>query len=152
MIIHKTGDIFTTETGVIGHGVNCKGVMGSGIAVTVRKMFPDVYKAYREQCQSVPLDERLRGGDLFPCQSDGGTWILNIASQEEEGANADYGFLETAVERAFQWCVDNDVNAFSLPRIGSGVGNLDEVEVERILSILADKYPNVDLELWTYTK
>lgn len=150
MLIHKTGDIFTTNTNVIGHGVNCHGIMGSGIAVTVRTTFPDVYEAYRHQCEHDNDEARLSGGDMFPYQSENGVWVLNLASQEKPGRNAQYDFLTESALKAFQWCEENFISAFSLPRIGSGVGGLNEEAVEEILQRAADENPSVDLELWTY--
>ena len=37
MIIDKIGDILHTEADVICHQVNCKGVMGAGLAKQIRK-------------------------------------------------------------------------------------------------------------------
>lgn len=34
------GDIFTTQAQVIGHGVNTQGLMGNGVARTIRIMYP----------------------------------------------------------------------------------------------------------------
>lgn len=145
MITYLDGDIFTSEAQIIGHGVNCKGVMGSGIAVKVRKDFPDVYHAYKEEC----VAGRLQGGGMFPYKSEKGTTILNIASQVKTGANAKYGLLEEGVEKAFQWCQKNEIQVFALPRIGSGIGKLEKEKVEDILLELCDKYPEIELELWT---
>ena len=36
---------------VIIHGVNCQGVMGSGIAKQIRYEFPEAYLSYRHECQ-----------------------------------------------------------------------------------------------------
>lgn len=152
MLIHKTGDIFTTGTGVIGHGVNCRGVMGSGIAVTVREMYPEVFASYRDQCLNISDSEKLTGGGLFPYRAGDGTWILNLASQQEEGRSARYDFLRESVHRAFDWCRNNGFPVFALPRIGSGVGGLDEAAVQSILEIAAYDNPDVDLELWTYDR
>ena len=57
-VVLKQGDIFTSTSQVIGHGVSTQGVMGSGIARTVRITYPSVFRAYREACE----DGRLYGG------------------------------------------------------------------------------------------
>lgn len=149
MITYKLGDMFTSEMPALGHGVNCEGVMGSGIAVTVKKNFPDVYKAYRAKCTSG--SKRLQGGDMFPYQSEnGGIWILNLASQYKPGKNAKYDFLIESVKAAFAWCDANGIYGFALPRIGSGIGGLEEPIVEYMLQYVAAQYPDIELELWTY--
>lgn len=151
MITYKLGDMFTSEMQVLGHGVNCHGVMGSGIAVTVKNLFPDVYIAYRDKCTKGDKAERLQGGDMFPYQSENrGIWILNLASQYDPGRNAKYDFLLDSVKKAFAWCDANNVSGFALPRIASGIGGLEEPVVEYMLQYVAAQYPNVELELWTY--
>lgn len=148
MIIHKNGDVFTSEMPAIGHGVNCKGYMGSGFAAAVRKRCPDVYKAYKAVCNEAPFG--LQGGEMLPLYSDiENLWILNIASQVKEGRNAKYDLLEQGTEEAFVWCQENNVPGFAIVRIGSGIGGLNIDVVEDILDKIAAKYPDIDMELWT---
>ena len=146
MLTHRTGNIFTSDQPAIGHGVNCKGVMGSGIAVTVKKLFPEVYEVYRDYCREVGL----HGGDMLPVLSNGGRVILNLASQEKTGANAHYDFLEASVRNAFSYCQQNGISGFALPRIGAGIGGLDWDRVLEILAACSEEYPAIDLEVWTY--
>lgn len=44
------GDVFKCKEDLIIHQVNCKGVMGGGIALEIRKRFPQVYNRYKEEC------------------------------------------------------------------------------------------------------
>lgn len=146
MLIHKTGNIFTSELQAIGHGVNCKGVMGSGIAVTVRTLFPEVYEVYKQYCERVGL----HGGDMLALPTRDGRIILNLASQEKTGANAHYDFLEKSVLESFAYCQRNKISGFALPQIGSHIGGLEWVEVLPILETCSWKFPDIDLEVWTY--
>lgn len=43
-----TGNILDIETGIIVHGCNCQGVMGSGVAKAIRAKYPGVYHRYEE--------------------------------------------------------------------------------------------------------
>lgn len=148
MITFINGDIFTTELTTIGHGVNCEGAMGAGIAATIRKNFPDVYQIYRSFC----LVEGLHGGDMLAIPSLAGPVILNLASQEKQGRNAKYEWLEQSVERAFEYCQTNEVPGFALPRIGSGIGGLEEAKAEDIMKFIAQKHPEINLEIWTWVR
>lgn len=48
---HRVGDLFEQEDAeAIGHGVNCKGKMGSGIAVTFRDTFEEMHEKYVDLC------------------------------------------------------------------------------------------------------
>ena len=146
MLIHKTGNIFTSEQTAIGHGVNCKGVMGSGIAVTVKNLFPEVYEVYKQYCERVGL----HGGDLLALPTRDGRVILNLASQEKTGGNAKYDFLEDSVMEAFSYCQRNKIGGFALPQIGSHIGGLEWDKSLKILEICSEKFPDIDLEVWTY--
>ena len=44
------GDLFTTDARFIVHQVNCKGVMGSGVAKQVRNKYPHVFVEYKKAC------------------------------------------------------------------------------------------------------
>lgn len=147
MITHKTGDIFTTDLEAIGHGVNTEGAMGSGIAVTVKNLHPNVYRVYREVCKRGGLS----GGDLLVVQSEtDGKYIFNMASQEAQGRSATYDFLRESVNNALTYCIENDMPALALPQIGCGIGGLEWEKVTAILEEEQERFPNVDLELWTY--
>lgn len=147
MITHKTGNIFTTELQAIGHGVNTQGVMGSGIAVAVKKIHPNVYKEYRDVC----LGRGMSGGDLLVVQSTtDGKFIFNLASQEGTGANATYSFLRTSVRKGLAYCVETNLLELALPQIGCGIGALEWEVVLPILEEESERYPEVNLELWTY--
>lgn len=48
MIRIVDGDLFAArDVDIIAHQVNCQGVMGSGVALQVRKLFPDVFDGYK---------------------------------------------------------------------------------------------------------
>lgn len=147
-LIHREGDIFTTEAPAIGHGINNKGVMGAGIALQFKQRYPDMYETYRNACEQGVV----RGGFCYPWILDGGKgMILNICSQEEPGANASYDFLVQGVKQALSQAVWYNFPTIALPRIGSGIGGLDEGLVETILTHLAESSP-IDIELWTYKR
>lgn len=149
-LIHRKGDIFTTHARAIGHGVNTQGAMGAGIAIQFRTRFPDMEREYRELCKS----GKLRGGEVMPWSVKSAfgpdLMIFNIASQEKMGANASYDFLINGVKLATDICELSGHPVLALPRIGSGIGGLDEDVVEGILTALAAR-TKVDIELWTYT-
>ena len=42
------GDLLNETTGLIAHGVNCQGVMGKGIALAIKKKYPQVFIDYKQ--------------------------------------------------------------------------------------------------------
>ncbi len=52
MIETQIGNILDIQAGIIVHGVNCRGVMGSGVAKKLRDMYPKLYSSYRQYVDS----------------------------------------------------------------------------------------------------
>lgn len=48
----KQGDLTEATEDIIIHQVNCKGVMGSGVAKAIRDKFPNVYNEYLVYCKT----------------------------------------------------------------------------------------------------
>lgn len=153
-ITHKSGDIFTTSQPAVIHGVNIRGVMGSGIAKTVRMHYPDVYSSYREYC----LAGKLQAGGLFPFfghDPSGKTdsrWILNAASQDDPGPSATYEWLQESVRRAFDFATRFNLSGVAICRIGAGIGGLDWAPTLSIIEQLSREFPTLEVEIWTYDK
>jgi O-acetyl-ADP-ribose deacetylase (regulator of RNase III) len=47
-IEYVQGNLVDTDLRFIGHGVNCQGVMNSGVAKVIREKWPEVFYSYRE--------------------------------------------------------------------------------------------------------
>lgn len=143
MITYKTGDLFTSTKTALGHGVNCQGVMGSGIAVTVKKLFPENFKAYRNVCQK----GLLKPGMVYPYREKNKV-ILNIASQNKTGADASLDWIAIGMWKALGYCEDRGLDGLAIPRIGSKIGGLDWKDVHPLLKEIFDDWP-LELEIWT---
>lgn len=60
MITYKEGDIFDyiTKDCVVVHQVNCQGVMGVGIAKTIKTKFPRTFQKYKDSCDKLSYCEK----------------------------------------------------------------------------------------------
>ena len=52
MITYVKGNLFQSPAQVLVNTVNTVGVMGRGIALDFKRMFPDMYRQYRSLCKS----------------------------------------------------------------------------------------------------
>ena len=52
MVSIVCSDLLTSYCEVIAHQVNCKGVMGAGLAKQIRSRYPDVYTSYKKACNT----------------------------------------------------------------------------------------------------
>ena len=149
------GDILTPVgygTGVVVcHQVNCKGVMGAGLAKQIRQKFPRVYEDYLEKCATTPSD-RLLGSVQFcfaPCSA--GYVIANVFAQNGYGYGrcfTDYDALAKALTRVAQMFPDSTIR---LPyHMGCGLAGGDWDTVSKISQdTLVGKVRQV--EIWNNT-
>lgn len=140
----KTGDMFATTAGALGHGVNVDGAMGAGIALTFRRKFPGLYLDYRQACR----DGSLHPGGLFPFLAGDGRWIYNMASQDRPGPHARIEWIESAARLALNHAAQHGLPVIAIPQIGSRIGGLNWVEVERALERAEDGCA-AHFEVWT---
>jgi O-acetyl-ADP-ribose deacetylase (regulator of RNase III) len=140
-----TGDLFDMGLPAIGHGVNCRGLMGAGIAKIFRDRFPAMYHAYKARCEA----GLLTPGQIFAWQmyrSPGDTaprMIYNLASQNEPGADATIEYVRMSLHAALTDCEVRGVPVLGLPRIGCGIGGLNWSEVSETMRNVAQSYTNV---------
>ena len=148
-MIEKHGDVFTTEATYIGHGVNCMGVMGAGIAKTVREKFPQVYKEYKWLCNSL---DGLKPGCYF-VYPENGKHIVNFATQRNPGPDATYEWLFTSLLRFSQQAVariPKNGNLVAIPELGCGIGGLEWPVVKKVIETVEAIVPQIKYEVWHY--
>jgi len=151
MIAHKTGDIFTVEAGVIMHGCNTYGVMGAGVANTVREKYPKAYTDYKKICDLAgDYNERVElvGTVHFATVSEDLT-IANAFTQHHPGPDATLYAIRQCLVRVMQHGKMHNVPVHSV-MIGAGIGGLAWDDVyEEYMSVDAF-FPDVPLNIWKY--
>lgn len=131
-IKHVTGDLFSLNVQAIGHGVNCKGVMGSGIAVEFKRRHQIMFEHYRQICER----NLLQLGQVMVWRPSDAPVIFNVASQYEPGPNADMEGLLIGLDWVEFYSRRNGIETVGLPQIGCGIGGLDWDEVSSAIEIL----------------
>jgi O-acetyl-ADP-ribose deacetylase (regulator of RNase III) len=139
------GDLFTTKLRAIGHGVNIYGVMGAGIAVIIRRLFPAVFAPYRAKC----LAHELIPGAMLPVEVEPNMWILNLASQDKPGPNARLSWFESSLRSSFGFVQEHNLGGFAIPRIASDIGGLNWADVKEVIINVAQEFPDVTLEVYS---
>ena len=149
MITVINGDLFSTPSGIICHQVNCKGVMGRGVAKKFKEKYPFAYLQYHSLCKDFTADELL-GTVLMRAENDG-KWTCCMFAQDDwqgHGLKTDYA--------AFDECCDSikrEIRALHLDNIvinmpygiGAGLGGGDW---ETICSILNKQFKGYGVILW----
>lgn len=133
MIEHKKGDLLAVTEGVIIHGCNCKGVMGSGVAKAIRDKYPKAYDAYKNFQNERGL--RLASVSIY---TRGGLTIANLVTQENYGRDpkaqyVSYGAVHLGFEKLHKYFT-LDV-PFHFPMIGTGLGNGNWVTISSLIDL-----------------
>lgn len=135
-VVHVQGDLLTYPgLDAIAHGVNCQGVMGAGIAKAIRDRWPAIFEPYRARC----ADGRLRPGKGFVFCTDepGIARIYNLATQDQPGPDARLEAIEESLSGALRHARAQQVRAFGIPRLGSGIGGLAWADVAQVVERVA---------------
>lgn len=146
MITEIQGDILSpaTEPTLICHQTNCRGVMGAGLALQIRKMFPSCYELYREYCAD--MESSALGTVLLSSQEGTNITIANIFGQGNYGRNAcytDYAALRKAFRTFSILCTFNTIRIPYKMGCGLGGGNWGVV-----LKTIEQELGDCNVEIW----
>ena len=154
MITFEEGNIFEGMCDVICHQVNCRGVMGSGIAKEVRWRFPEVYKKFRETYSN---KMNVLGEVDIISVAEGHRFIVNMYAQDNylpRGIrHTDYWAFEECVRKMKDFFYERrkEISIGFPYNIGCGLGGGDWSVIKRIL----EKYFNNtewDIVIWKLVK
>lgn len=92
------GDLLDVTEGLIAHQVNCRGVMGAGVARVIARRYPEVEAHYREHCRNFEPLSLLGTALLSP--TDTGLIVANIFGQLDtgRGLQTDYRAVADALD------------------------------------------------------
>ncbi|WP_336784065.1 macro domain-containing protein [Paenibacillus illinoisensis] len=79
MITIVKGNLLDAKENIIGHQVNCQGVMGSGVAKAIRAKYPVVYERYVNHCNA--MSPQLLLGDMQIIKLGVDKYVANIYGQ-----------------------------------------------------------------------
>lgn len=145
MLEELIGDLFKTDCLVIGHGCNCQGLFGAGVAGQVRARYPAAYRAYLAAYRRGTL--RPGGYGLVPVGA--GRFVANLYTQYYPGPHAEIGAIERAVVKLSFDLRSLGIGALALPRLGCGIGGLSwEKEVKPVLAEIAAARGDLTLRIY----
>lgn len=132
-----TGDLFDLDLPAIGHGVNCQGLMGAGVAYVMRSKYPGMFLYYQRLCR----EGGLRPGQIMPWETPDGKVIYNLATQDYPGSDATLYAVRRSVQTMLKDATVRGLSAVGIPRIGAGIGGLVWDDVRAVLQASAEHAP-----------
>jgi len=138
---YESGDILDWEdkVDVIGHQVNCFGVMGGGLALQIANKWPEVETEYKRYINSF-TDHGLRKYLLGECQvvpiPNSRCSIANLFGQYDmgKGLRTNYHALSKSLDDLRQFIICYELNKLALPvNLGCGLAGGDWNIVQNLI-------------------
>ena len=150
-IIYKEGNLLDAQTDVIAHQVNCKGVMGSGVAKQIKEKWPNVFKQYDYHVRM--LDHNVLG-DCQLVQIKENKFVANLFGQRYYGREnlryTSYDGIYDALVKLQVYMNTRDCKSIAIPyKMSSDRGGADW---NVILAMIESVFKNTDItiEIWKY--
>ncbi len=129
MITYLSGDLFQSPAKVLVNTVNTVGVMGKGIALEFKRIYPEMFKAYRNHCERGDL----RIGHLFLYKTPH-KWILNFPTKKHWRSPSREEYIEAGLKKLRASCSEMGMTSIAFPELGCGNGELDfETQVKPLM-------------------
>ena len=130
-IIHE--DLLNITNGIICHQVNCKGVMGAGLALSIKTKYPIVYEKYK----AIANKEMI--GNCHIVKISKNFYIANLFGQKLYGNEkgiiyTDYKAFESAIEKLAKFAEIDNLEVYFPYGIGSGLGKGNISKINFIIS------------------
>lgn len=156
MINIKEENILNATEDIICQQVNCRGVMGSGLAIQIKEKYPEVYEEYKHICCNLKPEQLLGLAQIVDCKD--GKSICNIFGQLDYGVKTQqtsYSALWNGLDSIFNTIKSygkHNKKSVAIPyRIGCGLGGGDWDVVYKIIEASANSY-GCDTTIYKYNK
>ena len=145
----QNSDITKVTGGVILHGCNAQGVMGSGVAQQLRAKYPDIYMDYQESLWAMCIGKQNPLGQVVFSWVGPDLYVANAITQEFYGRDGrqyvDYLALEQAIDKTVGFANRKNLPVHVPYLIGAGKGGGSE---KTILDIFLKYSYNIIFHYW----
>lgn len=148
----KSGNLLDSSAKLIAHQVNCRGVMGAGVAKAIKLRYPYAYYAYKELCVVSNCDaNKLLGTVSFASVDNDNTVVANMFGQDGFGTGkvqTSYPALSSCFSTLLRFASPRNIGRIAFPfKVGCGLagGNWSEV-LEMLIATI--KPTSITIELW----
>lgn len=141
-IQYQQGDIFNAQTHVIVNTVNCKGVMGKGLALAFKQRYPAMFPVYQQECKTGKL--RIGRPTLYKQST---PWILNFPTKDHWKPPSKIEYLEKGLEYFIANYKKVGIKSIAFPKLGAQNGRLSWDEVG---PLMARYLSQLDIDVYIY--
>ena len=129
MITYLSGDLFQSPAKVLVNTVNTVGVMGKGIALKFKRIYPEMFEAYRNHCER----GHLQIGQLLLYKTPN-KWVLNFPTTKHWRNPSRAEYIQAGLWKLRERCSEMGITSIAFPELGCGNGELDfEAQVKPMM-------------------
>jgi len=119
VITYVKGDILTSPAKTLVNTVNLVGVMGKGLALRFKQVYPEMFVAYQTACQSGAI--AVGRPWLYKTSR---KWIVNFPTKRHWRNRSRLDDIEAGLKTFARTCVDEGIDSIAFPALGCGNGEL----------------------------
>lgn len=148
MISYKIGNLLESDAEALVNTVNTVGIMGKGIALQFKNLFPENFKLYKKACENKELtigklliteEESLLGGRKM---------IINFPTKTNWRKPSEYDYIEKGLQELVYVIRERNIKSIAIPPLGSGNGALDWNKVKALIEMYLT--PLTDCAVYIY--
>lgn len=141
MIEYKTGDLLAEDVEALVNTVNCVGIMGRGVALQFKNIFPKNFAAYAAACKR----DEVQPGRMFVFETGELTnpkFIINFPTKRHWRGKSRIEDIDAGLVALVDEIRTRNIRSIAIPPLGSGLGGLDwgivRPRIDRALASLRD--------------
>lgn len=127
-------DIFKTKCEAIVNPVNIVGVMGAGLAKSIKDKYPEVFEKYVLSCKNNELDKRLTIGKCLTVKANDGKYIINLPTKKHFKDPSKMEYVEQGLDALIKHIHHFKIKSVAIPALGAGLGGLEWEQVKKLIN------------------
>ncbi len=147
MIELTAGDILKDDSDAIVNTVNCVGVMGRGIALQFKNVWPENFKAYEIACKR----GEVQPGRMFVFDTEQLTsprYIINFPTKRHWRGKSRMQDIDSGLTALVAEIEQRGIRSIAIPPLGSGLGGLDWADVLPRIEQAMQALPDVRVRIY----
>jgi len=132
MIQFIEGNLLDSKAEALVNTVNTVGIMGKGIALQFKNMFPANFREYEKACK----EKTIEIGRLLITEENtlmlGNKIIINFPTKTDWRKPSEYRYIESGLKALVKIIEDRKIKSIALPPLGAGNGGLVWNKVQTI--------------------
>lgn len=149
MIDFVNNNLLDATENIIVHQVNCQGVMGSGIALQIKKKWPQVYTDYIKRFAGERWENKSLLGSISATQIGERKYVVNLYSQLNYGGGmgryTNYEAIYTALENLAAHAKSLKYSVAIPYRLGSDRGGANWDIIYKMIEVL---FKGIDVTIY----